>query len=52
MVDSAVGGKTGVNTPLGKNLVGAFHQPRLVWAALETSETLPAVELQAGLAEG
>ena len=52
MVDSSVGGKTGVNAGRGKNLVGAFYQPRLVWAALDTLATLPAPELQSGLAEG
>lgn len=51
MVDSSVGGKTGVNHPLGKNLVGAFHQPRLVWAALDTLTTLDPAERVAGLGE-
>lgn len=51
MVDSAVGGKTGVDTPAGKNLVGAFHQPRLVVADVGTLRTLPAVHVAAGLAE-
>jgi len=50
-VDSSVGGKTAVNHPLGKNLVGAFHQPTLVVADLETLATLPQHELIAGLAE-
>lgn len=50
-VDSAVGGKTGVNLPAGKNLVGAFHQPRAVIADTDTLRTLPARELSAGLAE-
>lgn len=45
MVDSSVGGKTGVNHPLGKNLVGAFHQPSLVWAATHTLRSLPTAEL-------
>jgi 3-dehydroquinate synthase len=51
MVDSSVGGKTGFNHPKGKNLVGAFHQPSLVWAALDTLRTLPARERAAGLGE-
>ena len=51
MVDASVGGKTGVNTPAGKNLVGAFYQPTVVWAALETLSTLPARELRCGLGE-
>jgi len=51
MVDSSVGGKTGVNHARGKNLIGAFHQPSLVWAALNALETLPAEELSAGYGE-
>ncbi len=51
MVDSSVGGKTGVNLPEGKNLVGAFHQPRLVVVDTETLATLPPRELAAGMAE-
>jgi 3-dehydroquinate synthase len=51
MVDSSVGGKTGVNAAGGKNLVGAFHQPRLVYAALDTLDTLPRRELLSGLGE-
>ena len=51
MVDSSVGGKTGVNLGAGKNLVGAFHQPRLVYVALETLATLAPRDLSAGLAE-
>jgi 3-dehydroquinate synthase len=51
MVDAAVGGKTGINTEAGKNLVGAFHQPLAVLADLATLETLPRHELAAGMAE-
>jgi shikimate kinase/3-dehydroquinate synthase len=50
-VDSSVGGKTGVNTPRGKNLVGAFHQPLMVLADTASLATLPARELRAGYAE-
>jgi len=51
LVDSSVGGKTGVNHPLGKNMIGAFHQPQCVIADIELLKTLPERELSAGLAE-
>lgn len=51
MVDAAVGGKTGINTDAGKNLVGAFHQPRAVLVDLATLSSLPRNELVAGMAE-
>jgi 3-dehydroquinate synthase len=51
MVDAAVGGKTGINTDAGKNLVGAFHQPLAVLVDLATLETLPRNEIIAGMAE-
>ena len=50
-VDSSVGGKTGVNHPLGKNMIGAFHQPRCVIADAESLDTLEDRQLSAGLAE-
>jgi 3-dehydroquinate synthase len=51
MVDAAVGGKTGINTDAGKNLVGAFHEPAAVLVDLATLQTLPRAELVAGMAE-
>ncbi|WP_343959146.1 3-dehydroquinate synthase, partial [Pseudonocardia alaniniphila] len=51
MVDAAVGGKTGINTPAGKNLVGAFHEPSAVLVDLAVLDTLPPSELAAGSAE-
>ena len=51
MIDSSIGGKTGVDVPAGKNLLGAFHQPRLVVADLDTLGTLSPAQLAAGIAE-
>ena len=51
MVDSSVGGKTGVNHPLGKNMIGAFHQPQCVLIDIDTLDTLDDQQLSAGLAE-
>lgn len=51
MVDAAIGGKTGINHPLGKNLIGAFHQPQFVLVDTDTLKSLPQRELRAGWAE-
>jgi len=51
MVDSSVGGKTGVNHPMGKNMIGAFHQPQCVFVDTDTLSTLPDRELQSGVSE-
>jgi len=51
MVDSSVGGKTGVNHPLGKNMIGSFHQPQCVFIDTQTLSTLPDRELQSGISE-
>jgi len=51
IIDSSIGGKTGVDVPAGKNLLGAFHQPRFVLADLDLLGSLPPVQLSAGLAE-
>ena len=51
MVDSSVGGKTGVNHPLGKNMIGSFHQPQCVFIDITTLNTLPDRELKSGISE-
>ena len=51
MVDSSVGGKTGVNHALGKNMIGAFHQPQCVFIDTNTLNTLPDRELKSGISE-
>ena len=51
MVDSSVGGKTGVNHPLGKNMIGSFHQPQCVFIDTATLDTLPDRELKSGVSE-
>src|SRR5947199_878654 len=51
MIDSSIGGKTGVDVPTGKNLLGAFHQPALVVADLDVLASLPVAQLAAGMAE-
>jgi 3-dehydroquinate synthase len=50
-VDASVGGKTGVNHPLGKNMIGTFYQPKMVWMDLDVLKTLPGREIVCGLAE-
>ncbi len=50
-VDASVGGKTGVNHPLGKNMIGTFYQPKIVWIDLDVLKTLPGREILCGLAE-